>query len=127
MGPFDILKAITLTKTLDDVNDEFETAYIPFLINKGLSLYYDTIMYANVMNMNGHIPLRQQYDFYVHTIKPRKRYEKWPKKMVEDENLELIKQYFGYSTLKAKTALSLLNDSQITKIKEHSSRGGIVK
>jgi clamp loader A subunit len=126
MGPFDVLKALTYTKTLDLEGEEFEKAYIPFLINKGLSLYADTVLFANDMNLNSHIPNRWQYDYLFYTIKPRKRYEKWPKKIAYDENLELVKQHYGYSTAKAKQALLLLNESQIKTIKTYSSKGGIV-
>lgn len=128
MTPWDMLKVISETKTLGDIDDnEFENAYVPFLINRGLSFYPDTVLLANEMNMNSHAPKRWQYAYLYHTVKPRKRYAKWLKKSkVDDDNLELIKQYFGYNTAKAKQALSLLNESQIKTIKEHSSKGGIV-
>jgi len=77
------------------------------------------------MNLRSHIPVEWQFDYLFYTVKPRARYEKWPKKVAENENLELIKQFYGYNTSKAKMALSLLDDSQIRTIKEYS-KGGIV-
>jgi len=125
MTPFDILKVLSHTKKYMEKDQEFRDAYVPFLINKGLSLSADTVLLANEMNLRSHIPVEWQFDYLFYTVKPRARYEKWPKKVAENENLELIKQFYGYNTSKAKMALSLLDDSQIRTIKEYS-KGGIV-
>lgn len=126
MGPFDLIQTLSTTKKLKD-DGEFDSAYIPFIINKGMSFFVDTILLANEMNMNTHLSRKQQYDFYFHSVLPRKRYSKWPKKNIEDENLEMVKQFFGYNNEKAKQALTLLNDEQIKKIKETFIKGGRLK
>ena len=51
---------------------------------------------------------------------------RWPKKATPDENLELVKQAFGYNDVKAKAALLLLSEHQITTIKAMFIKGGIV-
>lgn len=125
MSVFDIINTISQNKKLNPEID-FDSSYIPFLINKGLSLFSDTIFYSNEMNINNHLSKKMQYDYYFHSIHSRKRFSKWPKKITENENLELIKNVFGYNNEKAKTALSLLNEQQIKIIKESLVQGGMV-
>jgi len=127
MGPFDVIKNISEKKIDSTTEEDFDSAYIPFLINRGLSFFVDTLFYVNDMNLNSHLTKKQQHDYLFHSIKPKKRYAKWPKKASEDENLELVKQYFGYNNEKAKAACHLLNETQIIKIKETFIKGGIVK
>jgi len=127
MTIFDIINTITFTKKLKDPETPVENVYVPFIINKGLSLYVDTIFHANDMNMNSHLSKRMQYDYLMNSIVKKKRYSKWPKKATEDENLELVKQYFGYNDQKAKQALRLLNEQQIKEIKQSFIKGGVEK
>jgi hypothetical protein len=78
------------------------------------------------MNARPHIDNKMQYDFLKDVIRPSKRYNKWIKS--EEENIEAIQEFFGYSFMKAKEALNLLNETQIDLIKIHlnSSKGGKV-
>ena len=126
MTPFDIVNTITNSKVLKD-DGTFESAYIPFLINRNVSFFVDTLFFANEMNLNSHLTKKQQFDYYFHSIKPRKRYAKWPKKNTEDENLEMVEQYFGYNNEKAKSALALLNETQIKTIKNAFIKGGLTR
>jgi hypothetical protein len=59
-------------------------------------------------------------------VREGKRFNKWLKN--DEENIEAIQKFFGYSLIKAKQTLSLLNDTQIDLIKIHlkSSKGGKV-
>lgn len=123
MTPFEILTIITLTKKLPPAED-IQGSYVPYLINRGLSFYPDTVFHANYMNGSHWVPKVQQFDFFVNSIPSRKRFAKWAKKLKEDENLELIKQYFGYNNEKARKALSLLNEQQIEQIKQEFIQGG---
>ena len=125
MGPFDVIKNISQTKVDSTKEDGFESAYVPFLINRGLSFFVDTLFYVNEMNLNSHLPKKMQHDYLFNSISAKKRFAKWPKKKDEDENLELVKQYFGYNNEKAKAVLPLLNETQLTKIKETFIKGGI--
>lgn len=127
MGPFDIIKNISEKKINSTENSEFNAAYVPFLINKGLSFFVDTLFYVNDMNMYPSLTKKQQHDYLYYSIKQKKRFAKWPKKIQENEDLELVKQFFGYNNEKAKTALLLLNETQLKKIKESFIKGGIVK
>ncbi len=105
------------------VDDVAEKAYTSFMVNRGLSYFPDTILFANEMNVNHHIDHRLQFDFFINIIKKKKRFSKWAKP-INIENLELIKEYYGYSNEKAKSVLSLLNDEQINELKLRMYKGG---
>jgi len=40
------------------------------------------------------------------------------------ENLEYVKEYYGYNNEKARAALDILNDEQISAIKAKLNKGG---
>jgi len=123
MNPFEYVNAINLTKKDIMVDDIAEKAYTPFLINRSLSYFNDTILFANEMNRYHHIDHRLQFDFFINIIRKKKRFSKWIKPQ-EIENLELIKEYYGYSNEKAKSVLSLLNNEQIEELKHRIYKGG---
>jgi len=123
MNPFEYLKAINETKKDIMVDDVAEKEYNPFIINRGLSFFRDTILYANEMNRFHHLDHRLQYDFFINIIKKKKRWSKWIKPH-EVDNLELIKEYYGYSNEKAKSILSLLSNEQIEQLKQRIYKGG---
>ena len=123
MNPFDYLKAINETKKDIMVDDIAEREYNPFIINRGLSFFKDTILYANEMNRYHHLDNRVQFDFFINIIRKKKRSSKWIKASDVD-NLELIKEYYGYSNEKAKSALSLMSNEQIEQLKQRIYKGG---
>jgi len=126
MNPFDYVKAINTTKKNIMVDDITESEYQPFLINRSLSYFPDTVLYANEMNLNSHLPARLQFDFFINIIKKRNRFSKWFKP-IEIQRIEVIKEYYGYSDEKAKSVLSLLNNSQIEELKKRIYKGGRTK
>lgn len=105
-------------------DQEAEKAYPPFIVNKCLSSFIDSVLYANEMNKNCHLDKRLQYDFFINSLKPRKRFTPWLKKQTLEE-LELIKQYYGYSHNKALEALKILTKDQLNYIKKALNKGGI--
>ena len=123
MSPFDYLNAINTTKKDIMVDDIAEKAYPAFMVNRGLSYFPDTILFANEMNVNHHIDNRLQFDFFINIISKKKRFSKWAKP-IDIDNLELVKEYYGYSTEKAKSILPLLNDAQINELKLRIYKGG---
>ena len=104
-------------------DDIAEKGYAPFMINRALSYFVDTVLFANEMNVNHHIDGRLQYHFLINIIKKKKRFSKWLKP-TEVENLELIKEYYGYSNEKAKSVLPLFNAEHIEEIKQRIYKGG---
>jgi len=117
MGPFDFVNSInTSKKDLIEEDPKLEKEYSPFLTNKALSYFTDTIGHANYLNMNSHLDNKLQYQYLLNIVRPRKRFSKWVKKL-ENPDLDIIKQYYGYNDKKATEALSVLSPDQINDIK----------
>lgn len=126
MTPFDYVNSINFNKKnlmRDTANDELaEKAYVPFLTNRSLSYFMDTLLYANEMNMHGHLDHKLQYEFYLNIIRPKKRFSKWAKSDVSDD-IMIISQFFQYSVPKAREAITLLTEDQMNHIRELVTRG----
>ena len=121
----DYLNAINHEKTnLMDTDDEmWEKKYPPFIINKCLAPFPDTIFLVNEMNKHHQLDKKLQFDFLLNSLRTRKRYTPWLKAS-KLKNLEYVKEYYGYNNEKAKSALKLLNDEQIKTIKDSLNKGG---
>ena len=121
----DYLKSINRTKeNLMDSDDElWEKKYPPFIINKCLAPFPDTVHLVNEMNVNHHLDSKLQYDFLLNSLRPRERYTPWLKAK-KIKNLEYVKEYYGYNNEKAKAALDILDDEQISAIKQRTNKGG---
>ena len=105
------------------IDDDAEKDYSPFMCNRGLSYFSDTVLLANEMNINSHLDHRLQYDFLRTAVRSRKRFSKWMKKTVHSKN-EIIKEYYGYSDAKAESVADLVSDEDIKQMKSVLSTGG---
>ena len=125
MSFFDFLNAINDTKK-DLLREDplTEKDYVSFMINRGLSYFPDTIMYANEMNKSAHIPKQWQFDFYRIGISKRKRFSKWHKQDKIEEDVKLIMKEYDYSHQKALQIIDLLSTSQLKELREKYSNGG---
>jgi hypothetical protein len=120
----DWLNSINLSK--DNLLDEdplAEKDYPPYVINKCMAGHMDTILFANEMNLSHYLDKKLQYDFFINSIKSRKRYSPWLKKDKFDD-LEVVKQYYGYSNDKARAALRILTEDQLQHIATKLNQGG---
>ena len=98
--------------------------YAPYIINRCLSGNIDSILFANEMNKYSFLDKDMQYSFYLNTLRKKKRFSPWLRKdKVTD--LEIIKQYYGYSNEKASQALKILTPEQISYIKQRLDTGGM--
>jgi len=98
--------------------------YAPYIINRCLSGNIDSILFANEMNKYSFLDKDMQYSFYLNTLRKKKRFSPWLRKdKVTD--LEIIKQYYGYSNEKASNALKILTPEQINYIKQRLETGGL--
>ena len=88
-----------------------------------MSHHMDTVMFANEMNRLPNLDKRLQYDFYINTVRSRRRFSPWDKKQKMND-LDVVKQYYGYSNEKARQALNILSPSQLDYIKNKLNRGG---
>ena len=123
MNHFDYLKSITDSKEDIMVDDLAEKDYNAFMVNRGLSYYNDTVIYANEMNKNSHIDSRLQFDFLKQIIRKRKRFSKW-NKADKLADREVIKECYGYSRDKAYQVLPLLSKDKIDHLRKKISKGG---
>lgn len=124
---FDYVSAINFTKKdlmTDTGNDELaEAGYVPFLTNRALSYFPDTILYSNEMNMNNHLDNKLQFHYLINSIRPKKRFSKWAKRQ-EDNDIEALMEYYGYNRTKAEAAISLLSPDQLKSIRKRLNKGG---
>jgi hypothetical protein len=105
---------------------ETEKEYPPFVINRCLSYFPDTLFIVNQMNEVPFLDKKMQYDFLLNSIRPRRRYSPW-QKPEKIEDLNVVKTYFGYSNDKAKEALKILTGEQVQYIKDRLYKGGRTK
>tara|TARA_Y100001938_G_scaffold132747_1_gene191346 strand:+ start:898 stop:1278 length:381 start_codon:yes stop_codon:yes gene_type:complete len=126
MNPFEYIKSINESKKDIMVDDIAEKGYNPFIINRNFSFFNDTVLYANEMNKYHHLDHRLQFDFFINIIKKKKRWSKWVKPQ-DINNLELIKQHYGYSNEKAKSVLELFSNEDIEELKRKGLKGGRTK
>lgn len=122
--PFDYINAITYTKQNLFEEEHAKKEYNPYMVNRGLSYFPDTVMYANEMNLNYNLPSEMQFQFLINTITKRKRFSKWNKKEKSSKHFSLVKEYYGYSDEKAKQALEVLTDAQLAIIEQKLYKGG---
>ena len=86
--------------------------YVPFVVNKCLSYFPDTILQVNNMNMYPAIDRRMQFHYLQNSIRKRKRFSKWNKNEQSDK-LDVVKRHYGYSNQKAEEALRIMTDEQV--------------
>lgn len=120
---FDYVKAINETKVDMFLEPQADAGYLPFIVNKALSNFIDTVLYANEMNRCNHLSKKMQFHFLLHTVPKGKRYG-WSKKDKETSSLLLVKEYYKYSNEKAKQALSILSDADLDIIEQKMYKGG---
>jgi|TARA_B100001094_G_C18103005_1_gene756836 hypothetical protein len=121
----DYLNAINHSKEplLDSEDEAWTKKYPPFIINKCLAPFPDTIQLVNEINQLHHLDKKLQFDFLINSLRPRKRYQPWMKAK-KLKNLEYVKEFYGYNNEKAKSALDILSDEQISAIKQKLNKGG---
>jgi hypothetical protein len=123
MSPFDFLNAINDTKVNVMVDDIAEKQYLPFIVNRGLSYFLETVLYANEMNQNYHLDKRLQFDYLINSVSRKRRFSKWLKP-TESADLLIVKEHYGYNNEKARSALTLLSSEQINELKKQHFKGG---
>jgi len=127
MSPFEFVKSINeKTGNMLAGNEDLEKAYMPFLVNRGLSFTPDTILSANEMNAVPFLDKRLQYDYLYLTVRKKKRYAKWIK--AEEDDLEdMIVKYYGVSRRRAAEYATMLSDEDVQEIKRKLYTGGTKK
>ena len=121
----DYLREINTDKNpvMDSGDEMWEKKYPPFIVNKCLAPFPDSIHLVNEMNINCHLDHKLQFDFLLNSLRARKRFTPWLKADKIDD-LEYVKEYYGYNNEKARSALKILSDEQIKAIKDSLDKGG---
>jgi hypothetical protein len=123
MNPFDYSNAILETKQNLITDEASEKAYNPFLVNRALSYFPDTIIDANLMNVFNILDKKLQFDYLINSVRRSKRRRTaWGKK-IENRDMEMIRDRYGYNHRRAKEALSILSDTQLKMIREEIEKG----
>ena len=121
----EFLNSINQTKVnIMDEDALTEKEYPPFVVNRTLSYFLDTIMYANEINTHHHADNKLQFDYLLNSIRSKRRFSRWLKPD-ENKNLDVIKEYYGYSNQKAKDALNILTEDQLSLLNERMEKGGL--
>ena len=121
----DFLNSINQTKVnIMDEDALTEKEYPPFVVNRTLSYFLDTIMYANEINTHHHADNKLQFDYLLNSIRSKRRFSRWLKPD-ENKNLDVIKEHYGYSNQKAKDALNILTEDQLSLLNKRMEKGGL--
>jgi hypothetical protein len=122
----DYLPAINHTKKnlMNSDDPMWEKKYPAFMVNKVLSGFQDTIILTNEMNRNHFLDRDMQFQFLLNSIRQKKRFTPFLRAS-KIKDIECVKEYYGYSNEKAKSALDILTKEQLKLIKERLYKGGI--
>tara|TARA_R100000008_G_scaffold86502_1_gene79895 strand:- start:1502 stop:1885 length:384 start_codon:yes stop_codon:yes gene_type:complete len=99
-------------------------SYSPYVINRCLSYFPDTILHSNEMNSKSFLDNKMQYDYYRFSLRKRKRFSKWLKEE-KSKDLDVVKEYFNYSNRQAKEALRILTSDDLQEIRDFLDVGGV--
>jgi hypothetical protein len=123
MNFFDI--STNLCSSRENIFDEeVEDAYLPFMINRGMSQHEDCIMQASAMNTRSNLTKEQQYNFYHVAIQPKKkRFSKWAKPE-KDKHVTVISDFFKCNLQLAEQYMKFLTSEQLQEMESSMSKGG---
>ena len=122
----DYINSINYTKEplMDTEDEQVERNYAPYVVNRCLSYFIDTILHANQMNELSQADKKMQFDYLKNSIRKRKRFSKWLKNEISDDFM-IVKNYYGYSNTKTKEIISLLKKEDIESMRLYLTGGGI--
>ena len=125
--PFAYLNAINTTKvdlmTGSEDDEQEEKEYVPFVVNRSLSYFPDTVLYANEMNLLPDLDKKLQFHYLICSVRARKRYSKWVKRSISSD-IETIKAYYKCNTRIAETYSRILTECQIETLRSRLNTGG---
>ena len=127
-NPWDFINAVTFNKkdliSESDNSELEEKGYSPFIVNRGLSYFLDTVMYANEINQFYGLDHKLQFDYLLNSIRPKKRFSKWSKKN-NSVDLDFLIDYYQVNSRRAEEILRILSKDQLKQLKKERDTGGI--
>jgi hypothetical protein len=124
VSPFDFLNSINDNKKNLFEDPQAEKDYSSFMVNRGLSYFPDTILYANEMNRNHGAAKKWQFDFLLNSIPKKRRFSKWHKKDASEDVVKLVMKHYKYSEKRAYEVLDILTQAQVEQIRQAYDTGG---
>lgn len=121
-SPFDYVKAINSKTKID--TSTLEKDYVPYIVNKAMSYYPDTVGIANYLNQCWAMPKRAQFDLYMQAVRQKRRYTPWVKPD-RSADIQIVSDYYKYSRAKAEEALDILTSEQIAILKKRLKEGEV--
>jgi hypothetical protein len=120
---FEAIKALSSIRPLTyrDLVEQ-NLYYKPFMINRAFSLFEDAVVAASEMNQRPHLDKDVHASYYIHALRPRRRFEKWPK-LLDDLDAKVIAQYYGMSMREAKLHLRLHTKEQVNMMRRVLEEG----
>ena len=126
MNPFDFVKSINdKTENIIDRDSSFEKDYVPFIVNRAFSQFFDSVLVANTMNSMHYLDKKMQYDYLYYTLKKRKRFSKWIKPEWDEVNEIIVSAYYNINRRKAREYLKLMTEGDLEELKNKTNTGGI--
>jgi hypothetical protein len=119
-------KKFTVFDFVNDINfnkqylytDDTAFDYDPYTINRAMTIFPDTFVTGEFLNMNYHLDKRMQHDYLFYGVQSRKRWKQggWIKRTeVEKKELKILKdvaKVIQYNIKRTKQFWSLLTDEQ---------------
>lgn len=125
MNPFEFVNSICDKGThFSHFNRYYDSAYKPFIVNRHLSFFPDTIFLAQDMNVNWHLPHKMQYEYYFNSVRSKKRFKKWPPTKKAPEDVKIVQDYYKINTRRAREYLDLMSIDDLLEIKRRLDTGG---
>lgn len=128
MNPFDFVKSINdKTGNIIDRDPDTEKAYVPFIVNRAMSQFPDTVIAANTLNGLHFLDKKLQYDYLYHTVKKRKRFSKWAKPEWDESSETMVAEYYNISRVRAREYLAMMTEADKENLAFKTNTGGVKK
>lgn len=128
MNPFDFVKSINdKTGNIIDRDPDTEKAYVPFIVNRAMSQFPDTVIAANTLNGLHFLDKKLQYDYLYHTVKKRKRFSKWAKPEWDEPSETMVAEYYNVSRVRAREYLAMMTEADKENLAFKTNTGGVKK
>lgn len=124
---FKIIDSINFDKDFDMISDFNDSDYVPFMINKAMSMGVDTHLPAQEMNLRASLDKTIQYKYYLYSVRKKKRFNPWAKKLQTTDKVKIIAEYYDISLKKAKDYENLVSSEDLKNMKTYLDKGGVKK
>jgi hypothetical protein len=113
---FEIVKNINITKRREVLDSVREKDYQPFLVNRALSYFPDTVLQANAMNLRSFLDKQTQYDYLMCSTRKRNRFAKWTK-VQQLKDLKMVCDILECSPREGAIYIEMLTESQLEEMR----------